>query len=235
MAFTFQQFHIDDHGCGMPVSTDGVILGAWAKLVNAKHILDIGAGSGLLSLMAAQRSQGQITAVEIDSVAAKACQSNFSQSPWQNRLKVHHGCISTLPYSLLFDHIICNPPYFNHGPRAQCDKRAQARHTQTLSFNDLCQHIEQRLQPTGNASVIIPSQSLIDFEQAAKQRQLHIRLRTDVASTLNKPAARHLLMLSKSFCNTVPDSTPETLVIRDNNNQYTAAMVALTKAFYLNL
>ena len=63
MAFTFKQFHIDDHGCGMPVSTDAVLLGAWAPLTQAKHILDIGAGSGLLSLMAAQRSDATLTAI----------------------------------------------------------------------------------------------------------------------------------------------------------------------------
>lgn len=90
MAFTFKQFHIDDLNCGMPVSTDGVILGAWSPLSQAQQILDIGAGSGLLSLMAAQRSLGRITAVELEEKAAAACLYNMVQSPWADRLSVIH-------------------------------------------------------------------------------------------------------------------------------------------------
>ncbi|WP_394205133.1 tRNA1(Val) (adenine(37)-N6)-methyltransferase [Shewanella waksmanii] len=234
MPFTFKQFHIDDHNCGMPVSTDGVILGAWANLADASQILDIGAGSGLLSLMAAQRSQAIITAVEIDDAAATACQANFKQSPWSQRLNLFHGCISQLSNTREFDHIICNPPYFNHGPLSQCDKRAKARHTGLLSFDALCQQIHLRLQPKGKASVIIPSQSLVDFEQAAITQQLNICARTDVASTPNKPVARHLLSLTKASKYQM-NSAPQRLVIRDSNNQYSEAMIKLTNAFYLNL
>ena len=88
MPFTFKQFHIDDNRCGMPVSTDGVLLGAWAPLSQAQTILDIGAGSGLLSLMAAQRSQAKITAIELDDQAALDCQHNFNASAWSDRLEL---------------------------------------------------------------------------------------------------------------------------------------------------
>ena len=119
MPFTFKLFHVDDSRCGMPVSTDGVLLGAWAPLVQAKTILDIGAGSGLLSLMAAQRSLAKITAIELDTDAALDCQQNFNASTWPERLEVI--CCDIQTYSQTcnraeqgkqFEHIICNPPYF---------------------------------------------------------------------------------------------------------------------------
>lgn len=113
MPFSFKQFHIDDSQCGMPVSTDGVLLGAWAPLIAADTVLDIGAGSGLLSLMVAQRSQAKITAIELDHGAAIDCQYNFNQSPWTKRLtlipcSIQQYCASTV--TPRFDHIICNPP-----------------------------------------------------------------------------------------------------------------------------
>ncbi|GAB1050277.1 MAG: hypothetical protein Sw1PiTSA_12030 [Shewanella algae] len=144
MAFSFKAFHIEDYGCGMPVSTDGVLLGAWAPLTGAKRVLDIGAGSGLLSLMAAQRSEAEVLAVELDSSAAHASRANFKASPWASRLALYQGSIQAycdehaLADSALFDHILCNPPYFETGPRSDDPKRAIARHTEHLNFDELC-------------------------------------------------------------------------------------------------
>ncbi|MBE8166775.1 MAG: methyltransferase, partial [Shewanella sp.] len=138
MPFTFKQFHIDDHNCGMRVSTDAVVLGAWAKLVTAKRILDIGAGSGLLSIMAAQRSRAMIIGVEIDSKACEAAKENCSNSPWDNRLSIANQSIEGFTEEHihlerdLFGHIICNPPYFVSGPQSCDAKRADARHTNSL-------------------------------------------------------------------------------------------------------
>ena len=101
----------------MPVSTDAVVLGAWAPLENARQILDLGAGSGVLSLMAAQRSDAQITAVEIDMAAASTCAANISDSPWADRITLYQGDIASFPAPRTadgftgFDHIICNPPF----------------------------------------------------------------------------------------------------------------------------
>lgn len=123
MPFTFKQFHVDDSHCGMPVSTDGVLLGAWAPLTQAKTILDIGAGSGLLSLMAAQRSEAVIQALEIDPLAAQDCQHNIDQSPWSDRITlIQADLLQWYPLAQTqaqtqFDHILCNPPYFDNGPQ----------------------------------------------------------------------------------------------------------------------
>ncbi|BDM63524.1 tRNA1(Val) (adenine(37)-N6)-methyltransferase [Shewanella sp. NFH-SH190041] len=235
MAFTFKQFHIEDFGCGMPVSTDGVILGAWAPLTDAGTILDIGAGSGLLSLMAAQRSQAHISAIEIDDTAAKACQANFAASPWAARLQLHHQAIQqfVLPHNALADHIICNPPYFETGPKSVKTGRAMARHTDTLGFTELLEAISRLLSNKGQASLILPTQSLSAFRSAlTTQPNLHLIRRCELISVQGKAANRVLLLLGRQ---PIPECQTEQLVIRERNNQYSEQMISLTRDFYLNL
>ncbi|MFV0596104.1 tRNA1(Val) (adenine(37)-N6)-methyltransferase [Shewanella sp.] len=236
MAFTFKQFHIDDLNCGMPVSTDGVILGAWAPLTEAQHILDIGAGSGLLSLMAAQRSQGQIIAVELEEKAATACQYNMAQSPWAQRCQLVHGDIQSFckqaQYQGYFDHIICNPPYFEHGPKASEQHRAMARHTDTLGFTPLLNAISQSLSLEGYASLILPIQSLTRFKACLNGAALYLVQEVWVKSVENKAANRVLLLLSKTQ---VEPYQRTQLTIRGEDGNYTEQMIELTEDFYLKL
>lgn len=238
MAFTFKQFHIDDMHCGMSVSTDGVILGAWAPLTNATRILDIGAGSGLLSLMAAQRSQAEILCVELDDQAALACQHNIDQSPWNQRLSLINDSIQNVSqhveYQGVFDHIICNPPYFEHGPQAQQSQRAMARHTDSLSFTALLNAIALCLTPQGQASLILPIQSLTRFNQLLSQSPLCLVEQVNLISVVGKSANRVLCLLATP---THVDIQPKVsnFTIREISGQYTQAMVQLTQDFYLKL
>lgn len=242
MAFTFKQFHIDDLGCGMPVSTDAVILGAWAPLTEAKRILDIGAGSGLLSLMAAQRSQAAITCVELEPRAAVACQHNINHSPWASRLELQQTRIqefSQVPqWQQYFDHIICNPPYFEHGPQAEATHRAIARHTAHLSFTELLAAVARCLTANGRTSLILPVQSLARFNPLIRAAGLNLLERVDIHSVEGKAANRVLYLLSQSPDSAVPADLPpklSQLTVRDKQGQYTPAMVQLTHAFYLKM
>lgn len=238
MAFTFKQFHIDDLNCGMAVSTDAVVLGAWAPLTNAKQILDIGAGSGILGLMAAQRSQANITCIELDDTAAIACQHNIAQSPWASRIRLVQGSIQQLSqaeeYQGYFDHIICNPPYFEHGPQAQLSQRAMARHTDQLSFSELLAAIEQCLSSNGLASLILPIQSLHNFNHLLSQSKLEWVERVDIKSVEGKRANRVLCLLTTQTHRSVEPKVSE-LTLRDTSGQYSQAMVHLTQDFYLKL
>jgi tRNA1Val (adenine37-N6)-methyltransferase len=243
MPFSFKQFHIDDSRCGMPVSTDGVLLGAWAPLTNAKTILDIGTGSGLLSLMAAQRSQAQITAIELDQSAALDCQHNFNHSPWAERLTLLTSSIqqySTEAIELRFDHIICNPPYFDNGPQSTCQLRATARHTDSLSFDELLRAISSLLSPiTGQASLILPTTEATQLLNRLHKYPLTLRHSVTVASVEGKLPNRQLLLLVVSNdTNTLIDqevNSLSTLAIRQRNGQYTDEFVQFTKSFYLKL
>jgi tRNA1Val (adenine37-N6)-methyltransferase len=251
MSFTFKQFHIDDKQCGMAVSTDGVLLGAWAALCLAPRILDIGAGSGLLSLMAAQRSliDTQITAVEVDLAAANACQYNIEQSPWATKVKLLNLSIQQFRQQHLlnnidlFDHIVCNPPYFEYGPQAIEHARSTARHTKSLSFADLQQAISQLLAPQGLASLILPQLSLTSFVKQLSRTGLTIMTQVNVASVEGKAPNRVLLALGHSATeyNNHPDrasstnNSYQTMFIRDKQGQYSQAMADLCREFYLKL
>lgn len=234
----------------MPVSTDGVILGAWANLTQARSILDIGAGSGLLSLMAAQRSQAKITAVELEQSAYEACKINATNSPWHSRIHVLHHDIThyALTNSTQFDHIICNPPYFDNGPEAQSKQRSLARHTSSLSFDSLANSISKLINKSGEASLILPSQSLNKFFQSIAINNLMVIRQQAVISVEGKQANRALLAIShrnnqRTNTNTeacsygVVDNTISLppLVIRHKNQQYTEQMISLTREFYLKM
>lgn len=238
MAFTFKQFHIDDHGCGMKVSTDAVLLGAFAKLEQAKTILDLGAGSGVLSLMAAQRSDNgsKITAIELDPIAAKACQLNMTTSPWHDRLCVINQSVQNFCHSnsdKKFEHIICNPPYFEHGPLANESSRAIARHTQALTFEDLFLSIQALLALHGLCTLIFPVQSMNKAKQAISAVDLHITEQCEVASVDGKAASRVLLTLSHQA--SMQQVSPTQLFIRDKQGSFSPEMARLCQDFYLKL
>ncbi|GIU52315.1 tRNA1(Val) (adenine(37)-N6)-methyltransferase [Shewanella sp. KT0246] len=255
MPFTFKQFHIDDSHCGMPVSTDGVILGAWAKLPittdenkprNRYRILDIGAGSGLLSLMAVQRINNlntDVIAVELDDGAAQDCHFNFEQSPWHSQLRGQHQSIQQFSDeiarsgSALFDAIICNPPYFENGPQSDANQRATARHTNTLNFETLLTHIQQLLSANGTASLIIPIQSELGFLAALSQTELVITAKTTICTVETKATSRLLLALKhrSALSKQLPILTSSNLIISDGKGQYTEAMKQLCRDFYLKL
>ncbi|MBB1268544.1 methyltransferase [Shewanella sp. SR44-3] len=216
MAFTFKQFHIDDGQCAMAVSTDGVLLGAYAPLTKAKSILDIGAGSGLLSLMAAQRTQAecQIVAIELDAKAARACQGNIANSPWHTRIKVINSSIqaycddrthklkashdASINPSQQFEHIISNPPFFEQGPLSQSTHRATARHTHNLPFEALFNAIKGLLAPQGVSTIILPLQSLNSATAAYLAAGLELSDQCLIASVKGKTPYRVILCLQHS-------------------------------------
>ncbi|WEM41891.1 methyltransferase [Photobacterium sp. DA100] len=234
--FTFKQFHVNDHGCGMPVSTDGVMLGAWAALPVSGQILDIGTGSGLLALMVAQRTAehgNAITAIEVDDGAAQAARRNFADSLWAPRIGLAHqtiqGWASQQPAGSVAA-IVCNPPYFNHGEQADCQARATARHTDTLPHHELLAAINHLLSPTGSASLILPVYEGKQLIAAAPSHQLYCQRVCEVKTTERKVASRLLIALSAS-----PSTCQTEQLVIHQGGEYSEAFVALTKAFYLKM
>ncbi|WP_299019032.1 methyltransferase [uncultured Photobacterium sp.] len=234
--FTFKQFHVDDYGCGMPVSTDGVLLGAWADLPEQGQLLDIGTGSGLLALIAAQRSVHTampITAIEIAQAAANAARNNFACSPWAERLHCVEQNVQSWANEQTagsFNAIVCNPPYFNNGLQADCQSRATARHTDTLTHPKLLSVIRHLLSDNGTASLVLPEYEGRQLINLAEQQQLFCRRLCEVRSTEKKPISRLLITLSPQSGDTVT----EQLSIHDQG-RYSEAFIALTRHFYLKL
>ncbi|OEE85635.1 tRNA (adenosine(37)-N6)-methyltransferase TrmM [Enterovibrio norvegicus FF-162] len=230
--FQFKQFSIDNAGCGMPVSTDGVLLGAWADAENRDNVLDIGTGTGLLSLMMAQRfPHAHITALDIDQQAVESARLNAEQSAWNKRIIVMHQDITQWQDAVKFDTIICNPPYFNSGEQATDSKRAMARHTDTLSHDSLLKVIKTHLFPNGHAHLILPSVEAEQLITKAIHYGLYCQRVTSVKPTSTKPVSRKLI----TFSPVEQEKCLQTTLVIQENGAYSDDFVALTKDFYLKM
>ncbi|MDF2155435.1 tRNA1(Val) (adenine(37)-N6)-methyltransferase [Vibrio sp. CAU 1672] len=229
--FTFKQFSIAAGDSGMPVSTDGVLLGAWAACRSDGQILDIGTGTGLLALMCAQRfCHAHITALDIEPTAIAAAQDNFAQSPWPERLALKHRDVQSYAPPVRFDSIVCNPPYFNSGEQAKQTQRAIARHTSSLPHDKLLEQCARLLTPDGSASFILPIIEGERFITMATNTGWHLTRRCQVKPSTKKPVHRLLFELSRQ----ARPLQEENLTIHTQHG-YSEAFIQLTRGFYLKM
>lgn len=183
----------------MKVSTDGVLFGSWVNYAGAERILDIGTGTGVLALIAAQRnSTADIVAVELDLVSAKQASENFVASPWGGRLHAEHADVRQWTSDQTYDLIVCNPPYYDRYLPSPDARIELAKHTKGLLFPELLTAVERLLAPEGRLTVIIPSVREIEFLQLARERGLLTLRRCTVAYVPTKQPKRVLLELDRS-------------------------------------
>lgn len=229
--FHFKQFSIHGGQSGMAVSTDGILLGAWSKISNHSSILDIGTGTGLLALMCAQRSQeSQVTAIDIDDDAIKAAQYNVDSSPWSKRIRVIKTAAQQLDSNQRFDHIICNPPYFNSGATSDWQARATARHTHTLPHTELLIACAKLLTPSGSANFILPKSEGETFIQLALEQGWFVEQLCQVNTTKHKPGYRLLFTLTR-----VQTECQNSQLTIHQADGYSEAFIQLTRDFYLKM
>ena len=232
MIFNFKQFSIAQDKCAMKVGTDGVILGAWTRAENPKTILDIGTGTGLIAIMMAQRFKtALIKAIEIDHESRKQAKDNFQNSPWSSRISTEEISLQEFQHSSTFDLIVSNPPYFENSLKANTKQRAQARHTDTLSFEELIEYSAKMLCKNGTLSMIIPSETKSKVERIAKNNQLHLNRLCWVRGREKKIIKRAVLQFS-FFKKNIEKST---LVIEKERHIYTEEYINLCKDFYLRM
>ncbi len=231
--FTFKQFHIDHSKCAMKVGTDGTLIGAWTSTPYTEcRILDIGTGTGLIAIMAAQRAaQAQVVGIDIDSDCIEQARENVAASPWSERISIIHSALQEFTSSKGFDVIISNPPYFVDSLLSPDDKRSTARHATTLSFNDLCDGVERLLAQDGTFALILPPAEAERFLSVARGR-LFLTRRCDVWSTPESGVKRVMMELQKQPPKELPQI--EKLTIEDSGPMgYSAEYRALTRDFYL--
>lgn len=232
--FRFKQFGVNDDNCAMKIGTDGVLLGAWCNITSAHNVLDIGSGSGLISLMIAQRCNALITGVEIDSSAVEQSIDNINSSPWNNRINIVNNNFIDWAQDVnlfeKFDHIVSNPPFFNSGPIAPSSIRAMARHENSLSYEQLIKLSVPLLTSNGKISIISPIERKNDITYYCEFYRLNTSRITLISSKHNASPNRILWEFSKQKCATIQ----EHIYIRDENNQYSEDYITLTKDFYLN-
>ena len=222
----------------MKVSTDACLLGAAADLTNATRLLDIGTGTGLLALMAAQRHPTVvIKAVEIDAAAAAQAAANATASPWGGRIRVHaqslaqYAAVSPAPFS----HIICNPPFFRQSLRSPDAARTTARHeaADTLSFETLAAFAAQFLEPAGLLTVLLPPVEMREFERVAAAGGLHPATRLVVRHRPGSRELRHITGFRRA--GQAPVETELTIRTAVDEQAYSTEFRALLAGFYLAL
>jgi tRNA1Val (adenine37-N6)-methyltransferase len=232
--FQFKQFTVQHDRCAMKVGTDGVLLGAWAELGESKSVLDIGTGSGLLALMAAQRSsEAHIDAIDIDEAAVIQARENVLASPWNGHIDVFHCSLNNYTLNCIkrYDAILSNPPYFEQSLPSPNHKRTLARHNQTLTSFSLLENSLRLLSENGTLHLILPVKEGETFIQQAEKQSLFCTRKTSVHPRIDTPAKRLLLSFKQQFTPCLEDSlTIETTA----RHQFSKEYIELTSAYYLN-
>jgi tRNA1Val (adenine37-N6)-methyltransferase len=231
--FRFKQFAVNQDKCAMKVGTDGVLLGAWAPVAhNPYNVLDIGAGTGLISLMIAQRSHAeQIDGIEIDAAAHEQCVYNFEASPWGDRLFCYHASLDDFmeEWEEEYDLIVSNPPFYSENYTSGNPQRDQARFAQSLPFEDLAEASGILLSENGVLAVILPYKEEARFRLLAQEEGLHPFKITRVKGTPESEIKRSLLAFSRFETNEI---AIDELVIETARHQYTPQYIQLTQDFY---
>lgn len=242
--FRFQQFTVDQRDCGMKITEDAVCFGAWVDLSSCKHALDVGTGTGLLSLMLAQRyGDGQFTAIEIDPLAANRAEQNFEASPWSERLAVIcgnalHGEFIQQKLNELWsrrgskhtkvDAVVCNPPFFHRGTAATGVQRQLAREDSHLPFEDLWKKAIATAQPL-KVFLIIPADRKLEMDEHAQRNGYYLHQATMLSGVEGKPA--HCAMLAYGKGQVSVDRTE--LYVRNDKGDYHEKYLKLVEGFYL--
>lgn len=234
--FRFKQFSIHHDRCAMKVGTDGVLLGAWGS-VEGKQILDIGTGTGLIALMAAQRNpEAEVLGIDIDPEAVLQAKENIAESPFYSRVECILCDFRDADFSSAntsFDTILCNPPFFTEDTLPDDVGRALARNNKSLPFDRLIPKAASLLADEGKFSVIIPSQLVTDFVSLCLQNGLHLERRCLVRTTMKKPPRRTLMTFSKNVQSIMSDVPSTELCLQNPDGSRSQAYQELTKDFYL--
>lgn len=232
--FQFKEFTIEQDQCAMKIGTDGVLLGAWVPIDNQFSILDLGTGTGVISLILAQRSSAElIEAIEIDGPAFEQAVTNFENSDWGDRLFCYHASLQEFAQEIddRYDLIVSNPPFYTDANPSENKERATARFEDAMPFEHLTYAASKLLDDNGKFAVIIPYKEEGNFIKLAKQQSLLLNRVCRVKGTEKSTIKRSLL----EFSFTEKEIIEENLIIEIDRHVYTEAYQSLVKDFYLKM
>ncbi len=239
--FRFKQFTIHQDRCAMKVTTDGCLFGAWVttevrcQMSEVRIVLDIGTGTGLLSLMLAQKkSDLVIDAIEIDSAAAMQALENVNASPWKDRIRIINADVKTFSAVEKYDLIISNPPFYEREIKSGVEKKNLAHHSEGLTLEELISAIKRNLKPEGLFFLMLPYKRNAEVRRLFKDSRLHIVKLIFVRQSVNHDYFR---MMIQGKINGHPDEETELdeISIWNEKQEYTVEFVDLLKDYYFYL
>lgn len=228
--FQFRQFSVRHDRCAMKVGTDGVLLGAWG-CVEGRRILDVGTGTGLIALMAAQRNpDATVLGIDIDEAAVHQARENAAESPFAGRVCCEVMDVMALRSTERFDAILCNPPFFTEDTLPEDKRRALARNNKSLPFPLLIAKVATMLSDLGAFSLIVPSTHASEIVGLCLAEGMHLHRRCQIRTTEHKPFRRTLMTFTKQQGK---ECREQEICLMSIDGSRSLAYQKLTEAFYL--
>jgi tRNA1Val (adenine37-N6)-methyltransferase len=231
--FQFKHFTIHQDKCAMKVCTDSCLFGAFVanELQNKKSVLDIGSGTGLLSLMYAQKNKSEIDAVEIDENAFNQSQENILSAKFESIIKINHGSIIDFSKEATYDLIICNPPFYKNSLKGEDEIRNKALHNDELTYEILFAKAKYLLKNDGVFALLIPFSLTKKCIDIASQNELFCNKSIAIKQSTTHNYFRSILFFSAAN----NEIAEQSISIKENQKAYTPEFVNLLKDFYLFL
>ena len=227
--FSFKYFDIQQNASALKVGTDSMLLGALCDPKNAKYLLDVGAGTGVLSLMMAQKNTtAQIDAIEIEKNAFKECTLNFNNSNWSDRLHAFESDFFTFDAQHQYDIIISNPPFYLEDNISMYEPLSIAKHWNMYKINDLYKKCASLSHIQTKLVLIIPHENLQTHFNLANENGWFLEKQINIHSKPSKPNTRSVLYFTRELT----ALKEEELTIREEDNSYTSQYITLTKEFH---
>lgn len=231
MPFRFKHFEVEDEQSTLRVSTDAMLLGAWAEPGPVKTILDIGTGCGVLALMMAQKSEANVEGIDIDKQSIDQARENFIKSKWSERLKVTHKSLFDLSVHAekCYGFIITNPPFFSASMKSPSDRKNRARHEIDMTHSALLEGATKLMERDGRLALILPASMGPGFEMEAGRSGLFLSRSMLVSSREYHPPKR--ILLEFSFSSPISEKR-EDMFIQNKNCTFSDFYLHLTQEFH---
>lgn len=227
--FRFKQFEIEQDRCAMKVGTDGVLLGAWAQ--GGRRILDIGSGTGLISLMMAQRfPEAEVVGIDMDADACGQARENVMASPFRDRVEIECCRLQDFGGAGTFDAIVSNPPFFVDSMKNPDSKRTMARHTDSLPFRDLFAGVKRLLSDDGIFSAIVPVEVVGQFVAESCILGFYLIRKCGVKTVERKQPKRFMLSFAKHRISPYEEHVETMMDSHGNRSEWYRK---ITEEFYL--
>lgn len=234
--FRFKQFTVHHDQCAMKVTTDACLFGAWVASKMAgnpatRNVLDIGTGTGLLSLMLAQQLPGSsIDAIELDPGAAAQAEANVEQSPFATQIQVITQDLLRFEATHRYDLIISNPPFHERQLASPHGHKNKAHHDASLTLNDLARACNKMLSPNGQVALLLPYYRKDEALKLLQEHGFHPAIVCDVKQSAAHSFFRTMILSGTAH---VPQATQEIIAIKNEDQEYTPEFVTLLKDYYL--